>query len=115
MYWPKFVLIWLLYEESKKCPHIKEFGKFVASVNPQFFSMRGYTCGSELRVFCEKQPYCKHSKFIDVKIVDECATMFCPGENDLILSKEAFHDIADTDDTVIEVNWIHGKAHWKYW
>lgn len=90
---------------------MKNTGNLIAAVNPQFFSMRGYTCGSGLRVMCTKKPYCKHSNFVDVKIVDECDPSVCHGENDLVLSKEAFDDVANTNQPTIEVQWTFELFH----
>ncbi|KAK1354579.1 hypothetical protein POM88_047840 [Heracleum sosnowskyi] len=101
---------------SKKCPDIKNPGKFTVAVNSQIISNRGYYCGDGMRVMCGvngNKPYCKHAKFVDVKLVAECTPEQCPGENDIILSKEAFSDIANISEQKIDVGWTHAilKMH----
>lgn len=67
---------------------MKETGTYTAAVNSQLFSMKGFDCGTGIRVMCginDKKPCCKHGKFNDVKIVEECSPEQCPGGNDMIL------------------------------
>lgn len=105
---------------ASKCLGDKDVGKFAAAVNPQITSNRGISCGESIRVMCGdngNKAYCKHADFIDVKIVGECSPQQCPGENDMLLSKEAFAHIAEVQEKKIDVLWIHAHAsppsnHW---
>ncbi|KAL8158418.1 uncharacterized protein LOC141723617 [Apium graveolens] len=92
---------------AQQCPKIKDFGKFYAAVNPNAMQ---YTCGQILNIQCKNKPYCKNnsgmmatSNPIAVKVVDKCIPGVSTGENDLLLSQEAFQELAITDQYSIEI------------
>ncbi|KAL8158419.1 hypothetical protein AgCh_002922 [Apium graveolens] len=88
------------FPPSQKCPEMKDFGKFYAAISPK----SDYTCGNTIMIQCGGQPYCKDpDNLVKVKIVDRCIPESCPGKDDMILSKAAFDELANTTEPVIDI------------
>lgn len=67
-------------------------------MHPSFFDKKGFKCGEVINVTCTEnggEKPCLRKDPIQVRIVHRCHSSVCVGEDDICLSTEAFHMIAD--------------------
>ncbi|KAK1362680.1 hypothetical protein POM88_047154 [Heracleum sosnowskyi] len=100
------------FPPSFKCLDIRreDYGAFYATINP---TVAAYTCGKKIYVQCNYKEYCADPhNLLQVKIVDKCDPMFCPGAHDLVVSERAFNALLNPKainqtTTIIEVRIYH--------